>query len=174
VLLDFGKQYTKLVNHEGEADSDELNFDGHKIYFLVPPNLYLEPSNVIIFELIWVSSQTSSKDYIMGWGAFPLVNGDFEINQGKFKLPILNGQVDYTANKFKDIEKKYIRNVDEWLANLYIEVKTFELIGFQMHNEKVELKIPREHERKTKVRKWRESEIVRRKSTFLNELLSNP
>ena len=29
------------------------------------------------------------------------------INQGKFKLPILNGQVDYSSNKFKDIEKKY-------------------------------------------------------------------
>ena len=172
VLLDFGKQYTKLVSHEAEADSDELNFDGYKIYFLVPPNLYLEPSNVIIFELIWVSSQTSSKDYIMGWGAFPLVNGDFEINQGKFKLPILNGQVDYSSNKFKDIEKKYIRNVDEWLANLYIEVKTFELIGFQMHHEKVELRIPKEYERKTRVRKWKESERIRRKSTFLNEMLS--
>jgi hypothetical protein len=56
VLLDFGKQYTKLVHHEGEPDSDELNFDGYKLYFLVPPNIYLEPSNVIIFELIWVSS----------------------------------------------------------------------------------------------------------------------
>jgi hypothetical protein len=40
----------------------------------------------------------------MGWGAFPLVNGDFEINKGKFKVPIMNGSVDYNSNKFKDIE----------------------------------------------------------------------
>jgi len=80
--------------------------------------------------------------------------------------------VDYSSNKFKDIEKKYIRNVDEWLANLYIEVKTFELIGFHMHHEKVELQIPKEYERKTRVRKWKESERIRRKSTFLNEMLS--
>lgn len=61
----------------------------------------------------------------MAWGAFPLVNGDFQINKGKFKVPLMNGRVDYSANKFKDIEKKYCRNVDEWLANLYIEVRTF-------------------------------------------------
>lgn len=80
----------------------------------------------------------------MAWGAFPLVNGDFEINQGKFKLPLLNGPIDFSSNKFKDIEKKYIRNVDEWLANLYIEVKKFEVVGFQMHNEFIELQIPLE------------------------------
>lgn len=128
------------------------------MYFLVPPNLYLEPSNVIIFELIWTSSQTSSKDYIMGWGAFPMVNGDFEINKGKFKVPIMNGSVDYSSNKFKDIEKKYIRNVDEWLANLYIEVKSFELLGFQMQNEKVELRIPKEKEKLMKERKKKQQE----------------
>lgn len=61
----------------------------------------------------------------MAWGAFPLVNGDFEINEGKFKLPLLNGSIDFSSNKFKDIEKKYIRNIDEWLGNLYIEVKKF-------------------------------------------------
>jgi len=24
----------------------------------------------------------------MGWGALPIVNGDFEINTGKFKVPL--------------------------------------------------------------------------------------
>jgi hypothetical protein len=104
VWIDFGKQHTKLVEYDGEYSSEEMNFDGHKIYFIIPPNLYLEPSNVIIFELIWLSSQTSKNDYIMGWGAFPLVNGDFLINQGKFKLPLLNGSINFSTNKFKDIE----------------------------------------------------------------------
>lgn len=54
--IDFSKQYTKLVEFDGEPDSNDLNFDGYKMYFIVPPNLYLEPSNVIIFELIWMSS----------------------------------------------------------------------------------------------------------------------
>jgi len=110
----------------------------------VPPDIYLEPSNVVLFELIWLSSQTTSTDYVMAWGAFPLVNGDFEINQGRFKLPLLNGVVDLSTNKFKDIEKKYIRNIDEWLANLYIEVRKFDVIGFQMVKEKIELKVPKD------------------------------
>ena len=80
VLLDFGKQYTKLVHFDAEADSNELAFEAHKMYFVVPPNLYLEPSNVVVFELVWMSSQTSHKDFVVGWGAFPLVNGEFEIN----------------------------------------------------------------------------------------------
>ena len=58
VLIDFGKQYTKLVHFDAHHDSDEMDYDGYKMYFIVPPNLYLEPSNVIIFELIWLSSQT--------------------------------------------------------------------------------------------------------------------
>jgi hypothetical protein len=45
-----------LVDFAGNHDSDDLNFDGYKMYFIVPPNLYLEPSNVILFELIWLSS----------------------------------------------------------------------------------------------------------------------
>ena len=52
--------------------------------------------------------------------------------------------MDFSSNKFKDIEKKYIRNLDEWLSNLSIEVRKFEVIGFQMHNEKIELKILKE------------------------------
>lgn len=142
VLIDFGKQYTQVVYFEGQPNSNELDYEGHKIYFIVPPDIYLEPSNVVLFELIWLSSQTTSTDYVMAWGAFPLVNGDFEINQGRFKLPLLNGVVDLSANKFKDIEKKYIRNIDEWLANLYIEVRKFDVIGFQMVNEMIELKVP--------------------------------
>lgn len=81
-----------------------MNFNGHKIYFVVPPNLYLVPSNTIIFELVYLSSQTSNKDTILAWGAMPLVNGDFTLNQGKFKVPLLNGELDHQTNKFKDIE----------------------------------------------------------------------
>ena len=44
-------------------------------------------SFLFLFELIGMSSQTTAEDYIMAWGAFPLVNGDFQINKGKFKVP---------------------------------------------------------------------------------------
>jgi len=56
VLIDFGKQHTRIVEFEGEYFSDELNFEGYKLYFVIPPNAELSPSNVILFELIWLSS----------------------------------------------------------------------------------------------------------------------
>lgn len=36
VLIDFGKQHTKLVDFSGAYFSEDLNFGGHKIYFVVP------------------------------------------------------------------------------------------------------------------------------------------
>ena len=131
VKLDFGKQYTKLAEFDGNYFSEDLNFQGDRIYFVIPPDIQLLPSNVLLFELIWLSSQTSNKDYIVGWGAYPILNCDFEINAGKFKLPLINGKVDYSMNKFKDLEMKYKRNVDEWLCNLYIEVRKIDLTDFK-------------------------------------------
>ena len=81
-----------------------LNFEGHKLYYMLPPSLELIPSNVIIFELLYLSSKSTCKDEVKAWGAFPIVNGDFEINSGKFKVPLLAGEIDFSTNKFKDIE----------------------------------------------------------------------
>lgn len=66
-----------------------------------------------------------------------------------------------TSNKFKDIEKKYIRNIDEWLGNVYIDVRKFELIGFQMHHEKIELHVPKEDISKIKEQRKKEERRYR-------------
>ena len=36
-----------------------------------------------------------------------------------------------------------MRNIDEWLCNLYIEVKKIELFDFRYHEEKIEFQIPK-------------------------------
>ena len=86
----------------------------------MPPDIELLPSNVILFELVYLSNKDGSDDITMGWGAFPIVNGDFQINEGKFKVPLIYGSVDYKVDAFQAIEDKYRRNIDEWLCNLYI------------------------------------------------------
>lgn len=96
-----------------------------------------------MFELVYLSSKNTCQDVIMGWGAFPIVNGEFEINTGKYKLPMLLGHPDFSTNKFKDIEQKYMRNIDEWLCNLYIDIKKIELFDFRYHEEKIEFTIPK-------------------------------
>jgi hypothetical protein len=67
----------------------------------------------------------------VGWGTFPLVNGNFNINEGKFKIPMIHGKVDYDIDAFTMIEHKYRRNIDEWLCNLYIDIKKIELNDFK-------------------------------------------
>lgn len=60
-----------------------------EINILIPP--VLQPSNVLQFELILLASDTVPKDYVVGWGVFPLVDSEFILNEGKFKLPMLFG-----------------------------------------------------------------------------------
>jgi len=84
-----------------------------------------------LFELVYLSGKDPSKDEVMGWGALPLVNGEFGINTGKFKVPLVFGSIDFSTNKFKDIEMKFKRNLDEWLCNLYIEIKKIEMFDFR-------------------------------------------
>jgi len=108
-----------------------MDFGGHKLYYMLPPSTKLQPSNVMFFELVYLSSKNTCKDVVVGWGAFPIVNGEFEVNSGKFKVPLLSGGVDFDSNKFKDIENRYRRNIDEWLCNLYIDVKRVELFDFR-------------------------------------------
>ena len=82
------------------AQNPNMDFGGHKLYYMLPPSLSLLPSNVIMFEIVYLSSKEDiTKDIVVGWGAFPIVNGDLEINTGKFIVPILYGMIDFNTNK---------------------------------------------------------------------------
>lgn len=143
VWIDFGKVNSNVLRFDPQKNPN-MDFAGHKLYYMLPPSLGLLPSNIIMFEIVYLSSKNDiTKDIVVGWGAFPIVNGDFEINTGKFKVPILYGKIDFSTNKFKDIEKKYMRNIDEWLCNLYIQVKKIELFDFRYHEEKIEFLVPK-------------------------------
>jgi hypothetical protein len=143
VWIDFGKVNSNVLRFD-PSKNPNMDFGGHKLYYMLPPSLSLLPSNIIMFEIVYLSSKNDiTKDIVVGWGAFPIVNGDFEINTGKFKVPILYGKIDFSTNKFKDIEKKYMKNIDEWLCNLYIQVKKIELFDFRFHEEKIEFLVPK-------------------------------
>jgi len=104
VWIDFGKANTNVHRYNALTSHSELNFEGHKLYYMLPPSMDLIPSNIILFELLFLSSKSTCKDEVKAWGAFPIVNGDFEISTGKFKVPMLFGDIDFSTNKFKDIE----------------------------------------------------------------------
>ena len=60
----------------------------------------LETTNCLQFQLVLLKSENIPKDYVIGWGVFPLLNSDFALNEGKFKVPLLFGAVNPTIDKF--------------------------------------------------------------------------
>jgi hypothetical protein len=53
-----------------------------------------ETTNILLFQLLLLESDQVDKDYVVGWGAFPLMNADFGLNEGKYKIPLLFGNMD--------------------------------------------------------------------------------
>ena len=142
IWLDFGKVTTNVIKYDPIV-RENIHLNGHRMYFMLPPALDLQPSNIIMFELVYLSGKDTASDLVVGWGALPIVNGEFQIHTGKFKVPLLYGSIDFSSNKFKDLEQKYMRNIDEWLCNLYIDVKKIEMFDFRQHEEKIEFIVPK-------------------------------
>ena len=138
VLLNFQKNFSSLQNFDNPIDDDELEFE-NKVYFMIPHEHIIEPSYIVMFELILLDEKMSStSDRVVAWGAYPLVN------RGKFKVPLIRGKYDPNVDKFKDIEGKYMKNIDEWVCNLYFELKDIRLVECAGHKEYMEFPIPSE------------------------------
>lgn len=96
---------------------------------LIPPSP--ESSNVIQFELILLESISVPKDYVVGWGVFPLLNSEFQVNEGKFKCPLLFGSANFSFDKFSRIEQQMMKDLDSWLCNVYFEIEKINLMDLK-------------------------------------------
>ena len=70
------------------------------LYVVGPPDVHLRPGHVLLFELFLLCGQASTQDRVVAWGALPLTTPDFHLIQGKYKLPLLRGEVDPTIDKY--------------------------------------------------------------------------
>lgn len=68
----------------------------------------------------------------MGWGTFPLLDADFNINEGKFKVPLLFGTVDPSFDKYIKLEQKMAEDLDNWVGNLYFEIEKINLTDIKL------------------------------------------
>ncbi len=68
----------------------------------------------------------------MGWGVFPLVNSDFDLNEGKFKVPLLFGNLDPNMDRYELIEEQMMSDLDNWTANLYFEIERVKLMDLKI------------------------------------------
>ena len=92
----------------------------------------LESTNCLQFQLVLLESDIVPRDYVVGWGVFPLLNSDFQLNEGKFKVPLLFGDVKTAFDKFKKIETEMMRDLDTWVSNLYFEIEKVNLMDIKV------------------------------------------
>lgn len=135
VKLEFSRSHTRFVRFDAKYSDNDLVINDD-ISMLVSPQP--EPSNILMFELVLLASDVVPKDYVVGWGVFPLMDSEFKINEGKFKLPLLFGNVNVKFDKFGKIEQCYKDDLDNWLCNLYFELEAIKLSDVKIINKSVD------------------------------------
>ncbi len=123
------RNYSRYVRFNGRAFDDNLDIDD-TVSILIPNEP--ETTNILMFQLILLESECVPKDYTVGWGVFPLLNSDFKLNEGKYKVPLLFGEVDPDLDRFVMIEDKMKEDIDSWLANLYFELEKVNLMDLKV------------------------------------------
>ena len=79
-----------------------------------------------------LQSDIVPRDYVVGWGVFPLLNSDFGLNEGNFKVPLLFGNVNPNIDKYMKIEESLMKDLDNWISNLYFEIEKVNLIDMKI------------------------------------------
>ena len=71
--------------HTGDFHLNNFRFE-ENLYLTIPPYSKTTPSMVYLFELFMLRSKQYSHDQVLGWGVFPLLNAQLEVNTGKYKV----------------------------------------------------------------------------------------
>ena len=143
--LTFQQRHTKYRDFYGSYQDEEFFLD-ENLYLLYPPMNRARPSNCIQFKLIKLSNETSLDDKVVSWGVFPILNSELAFNEGRFKIPMMQGDVDEEVTLYRNIQSKIMKDLDSWMCNMYFEVEplliqklVFDMKGKQMYYEKDQL-----------------------------------
>ena len=128
IQIDLDKTATQYTRFNGRFLDENLEIDD-VIPVMIPAKL--ETTNCLQFKLVLLQSDLVPRDYVVGWGIFPLNNSDFGLNEGLFKVPLLFGNVDPRIDKFDKIEQAMMKDLDSWVANLYFEVEKVNLMDIK-------------------------------------------
>lgn len=123
--LDLEKTTSNYVRFNGRFVDENLELDDI-IPVMIPAKL--ETTNCLQFKLVLLQSDIVPRDYVVGWGIFPLINSDFGLNEGRFKIPLLFGNVDPRIDMFNKVEMAMMKDIDSWVSNLYFEVEKVNLM----------------------------------------------
>eukprot|EP00658_Telonema_sp_P-2_P032189 TRINITY_DN23898_c0_g1_i2.p1 TRINITY_DN23898_c0_g1~~TRINITY_DN23898_c0_g1_i2.p1 ORF type:complete len:940 (-),score=247.69 TRINITY_DN23898_c0_g1_i2:62-2881(-) len=111
--------------HSGRYDAISMDFDT-SIFTVAPAPKAMKPSYCIMFQLFLLRGDKRPKTREVGWGAFPLSSPTFDTVEGKFKCPMLRGQMDPKMDRYQEIEEMVKYDIDNWLGNMYFRVNHLE------------------------------------------------
>lgn len=100
------KRVTTPKRHAGRHFSNTLRFE-ENMRMLGPSPLEARPTMVVSFELFMLRSRQVTYDKCVAFGMFPLMNSDFEMVEGKFKVPLIRGEIDLSVDRYSDLEAIY-------------------------------------------------------------------
>eukprot|EP00667_Euglena_gracilis_P001480 EG_transcript_1479 len=58
----------------------------------------------------------------VAWGCFPVANNRFQVARGKFKLPLLRGEVAPAIRHFRQYQRELAAELEHWGGNLYFDI----------------------------------------------------
>ncbi|XP_034145101.1 uncharacterized protein ofcc1 isoform X2 [Esox lucius] len=113
---------TEPVEHGGRFYDTELHVN-QSVFTILPAPCDLRPSMVLLFRLYGLPGGQSHVGTTLGWAAFPICRASLTSVQGRFKTPFIRGHPHPDLNQFRKIEALMSSDLDNWLCNMYFEVK---------------------------------------------------
>ncbi|CAH3160843.1 unnamed protein product [Porites lobata] len=112
---------TLPLQHDGEFFNIEVKID-QSVFTVCPSKPDVRPGMILVFELFILRGSVTPTDRVVGWGCFPICDGEFNIVDGKYKAPFLRGDMDPHIDKHEKIEELMADDLENWLCNLYFEI----------------------------------------------------
>ncbi|XP_029611481.1 uncharacterized protein ofcc1 isoform X2 [Salmo trutta] len=113
---------TEPVEHGGHFYDTELHVN-QSLFTILPASCDMLPSMVLLFRLLGLTVERSQVGTTLGWAAFPVCHAILTTVQGRFKTPILRGLPHPHLDQFRKIEGLMSADLDNWLCNLYFQVR---------------------------------------------------
>lgn len=94
------------------------------VNLMCPAPEILQTYACLVFE-VWQLKvgKYDPTDKVVGWGVWPLVNKDFKVVEGRFKLPMMKGEVNPGIDTYRAVTTAIQNDLKYWLGNLYFEVR---------------------------------------------------
>ncbi|XP_051909950.1 uncharacterized protein ofcc1 [Hippocampus zosterae] len=113
---------TDPVEHQGGFYDTTLHIN-QNLFMILPPACEILPHMVLIFRLTASPGQSGYMKSVPAWGAFPICGPSLGLLHGRYKTPLLRGEPSTQVDQFRQIEALISSDLDNWLCNLYFQIR---------------------------------------------------